>query len=84
MGTSSSAKKAALTKKQKYGEDYFKVMGSKSKTKTGGFASLKVGTDGLTGRERAKLVGRGLSALQKTKSFGESKESSTTENSEED
>jgi hypothetical protein len=44
---------------KKYGKDYYSNMGKiggKLGT-TGGFASLKVGKDGLTGKERAKLVG---------------------------
>ena len=43
----------------KHGDDFYKRIGSKggSNSCNGGFASDKVGKDGLTGRERAKLVG---------------------------
>ncbi len=58
-GTTQSCKKAVKTIKRIHGEDFYKrigSMGGKSST-TGGFASQKVGKDGLTGLERAKLVG---------------------------
>lgn len=51
--------KAAATNKAKYGDDFYKRMGSKggARSTTGGFASDKVGADGLTGRQRASLAG---------------------------
>ena len=58
-GTTQSCKKAVKTIKRRHGEDFYKrigSMGGKSST-TGGFASDKIGKDGLTGLERAKLVG---------------------------
>lgn len=59
-GNPESAKRAAATMRKKYGEDYFKTQGAKGGMADhrlpGGFGSDKVGTDGLTGRERAKVV----------------------------
>lgn len=52
------------TMMEKYGgkegmREYFAKIGQKGgqNSHTGGFASYKVGADGLTGREREKLVG---------------------------
>lgn len=58
-GTVSGGKKAAKTNKVRYGKDFYKKMGKKGgqNSKNGGFASKKVGKDGLTGAERAKKVG---------------------------
>lgn len=58
-GTKTGSKKATQTIYKKHGKDYFKnigKLGGKKSTK-GGFASSKVGADGLTGLERAKIVG---------------------------
>ena len=51
--------KAAKTNKERHGEDFYKRIGSKGghNGRTGGFASDVIGKDGLTGRERAKIVG---------------------------
>lgn len=51
--------KAAKTNKQKYGADFYKRIGALGglKSRGGGFASDKVGADGLTGQERARLAG---------------------------
>lgn len=59
-GTKEGGRKAALTNKTKYGPDFYKNIGRKGGTSgkhNGGFASLKVGKDGLTGAERAKKYG---------------------------
>lgn len=58
-GTLAGGRKAAKTNKMRHGDDFYKRIGSKggSHSCNGGFASEKVGKDGLTGRERAKLVG---------------------------
>lgn len=62
-GTREGAAKAALTNKKKHGEDFFKRIGSKGGANgkgpgyKGGFASDKVGEDGLTGRQRASIAG---------------------------
>lgn len=58
-GTKEGGKKSAATKKRKYGDDYYKRIGALGGGSTiGGFASLKVGKDGLTGPERAQRIGR--------------------------
>lgn len=59
-GTKAGGKAAAATNKIKYGADFYVKIGAKGgkKSKTGGFASNKVGTDGLTGRERARTAGK--------------------------
>lgn len=58
-GSVEGGKKAAKTNKERNGEDFYARIGSKGGQKScnGGFASDKVGKDGLTGRERARLVG---------------------------
>lgn len=58
-GTKMGGQKAAATNKAKYGRDFYASIGAKGgvKGKTGGFASNKVGEDGLTGRERARKAG---------------------------
>lgn len=51
--------KAAATNKEKYGPDFYARIGAKGGRNghDGGFASLNVGKDGLTGAQRAQLVG---------------------------
>lgn len=58
-GTIEGGRKAAELNKKKYGEDFYKNIGALGGKQgvTGGFASDKVGKDGLTGRERASKVG---------------------------
>lgn len=58
-GTIEGGRKAAATNKAKYGDEFYSSIGRKGgkRSSTGGFASLKVGKDGLTGAERAKLAG---------------------------
>lgn len=58
-GTKAGGLKAAMTNKKKYGEDFYSRMGKLGGQlgHTGGFASEKVGDDGLTGYERAKIAG---------------------------
>lgn len=58
-GTIEGGQKAAAKNREKYGDDYYSRIGHKggSKSRGGGFASNKVGKDGLTGPERAKLAG---------------------------
>lgn len=70
-GTIEGGGKAARTNKNKYGEDFYAVIGAKGgkNGKTGGFASNTKGVDGLTGRERARLAGaKGGKISRKTKS----------------
>lgn len=58
-GNPTGGQRAAQTNKEKYGSDFYKKIGAKGGAKghTGGFASQHVGADGLTGRERARIVG---------------------------
>lgn len=59
MGTKEGAKKAAVSIKKKYGEDFYQKIGRKGGQLgvTGGFACLERGSDGLTGPERARILG---------------------------
>lgn len=53
--------KAAATNLQLHGKDFYRRIGRKGgmvKTPTGGFGSDKIGADGLTGRERARIFGK--------------------------
>lgn len=58
--TRKGAKKAAATMKQRYGEDYFSTIGHEGGKQSagGGFASNKVGEDGLSGLQRASVAGK--------------------------
>lgn len=59
-GTRTGGLKAAKTNKEKHGKDFYIEIGRKGSKagNTGGFASNKIGKDGLTGLERAKLWGK--------------------------
>ncbi len=59
-GSVSGGKKAAQTNKRRYGENFYVTIGALGgKTSTGGgFGSDTVGSDGLTGLERAQIYGR--------------------------
>lgn len=59
VGTREGGKKAALTNMRKYGNEFYRQNGRKGGLNghTGGFASEKIGSDGLTGAQRARLVG---------------------------
>lgn len=58
-GTKAGGMKASATIKKKYGKDWYKNIGriGGRNGNTGGFASDKVGKDGLTGRERSAIAG---------------------------
>jgi hypothetical protein len=58
-GTTAGGAKCAKTNKEKYGEDYYKRIGQLGgrQGRTGGFASGKIGEDGLTGKQRAVKAG---------------------------
>lgn len=58
-GTKIGGLRAKQTNLEKHGEDFYKRIGAKGGRNgtTGGFASDKVGEDGLTGRQRAVLAG---------------------------
>lgn len=59
-GTISGGKRAAKTNIEKYGKDFYARIGRMGGRNgvTGGFASEKVGKDGLTGAQRAKVAGQ--------------------------
>lgn len=64
-GTVEGGKLAAITNKQRYGEDFYKIQGSKGGklSKTGGFAQ------GEAGRERARIYGAVGGRKSKRKDF---------------
>ena len=66
-GTKAGGQKTRETNLKKYGTDFYTKIGAigGKKGTTGGFASNKVGPDGLTGKERAKVVGRKGGQLSK-------------------
>lgn len=69
-GTEKGGHKAADTIRAKHGRDFYVRIGQKggAKSRNGGFASNKVGDDGLTGVQRAKLAGaRGGAKSKRTK-----------------
>lgn len=59
-GNKIGAAKAAATNKAKYGDSFYADIGRRGGRNghTGGFASEKVGKDGLTGFEHASRVGK--------------------------
>jgi hypothetical protein len=59
-GTKLGGQRAAATNKQRYGLDFYKMIGKAGGTKSrgGGFASEKIGKDGLTGQERSVVAGK--------------------------
>lgn len=71
-GTISGGKKAAQKNKELHGKDFYRNIGRKGgkRSTTGGFASQKLGKDGLTGLERARLAGAkgGLKSRRKPRS----------------
>ena len=58
-GTKAGGVKAAKTNKERHGDMFYARIGQRGgqRSMNGGFASNKVGKDGLTGAERAKKVG---------------------------
>lgn len=58
-GNKAGGMKAAATNKKLHGEDFYSKIGKKGGRNghTGGFFSDKIGADGLTGRERARMCG---------------------------
>lgn len=69
-GTRAGGLKAAAKNRARYGEDFYGRIGRMGGTAsgTGGFASEKVGADGLTGRERARVAGAKGGRISKRKS----------------
>lgn len=59
-GTREGGKKAAETIRKKHGANFYAEIGRRGgmRSVTGGFASEKKGSDGLTGPQRAKIAGR--------------------------
>lgn len=66
-GTIEGGKKACKTNLERHGKDFYANIGRKGGKNghTGGFASDKVGKDGLTGLERAAIAGRKGGQLSK-------------------
>ena len=58
-GTVSGGIEAAKTNRRRHGKDFYVRIGQKGgrSGRTGGFASVKVGDDGLTGPQRARIAG---------------------------
>ena len=58
-GTEKGGHKAAQTIRSRYGRNFYVRIGQLGgmRSQQGGFASTKVGSDGLTGAQRAKLAG---------------------------
>ena len=58
-GTVEGGRKAYQKNIQRHGRDFYAKIGQMGGRRghTGGFASDKVGPDGLTGRQRARIVG---------------------------
>ena len=58
-GNKAGGLKTRQTIKEKYGSDFYKRIGSAGgkNSSNGGFGSKKVGDDGLTGAQRAKVAG---------------------------
>lgn len=76
-GTKRGGESAAATNKKKYGADFYARIGAMGgkRGRTGGFASKKVGADGLTGRERAIIKGReGGRISRRTKKVAQTEE----------
>lgn len=59
-GNTEGGKLAAKANMARHGADFYAKIGAMGgkKGRTGGFASAKVGSDGLTGLQRAKLAGK--------------------------
>lgn len=75
--TKAGAVKARQKIIELYGKDYYSKIGKKggSNGTTGGFASDKLGKDGLTGKQRASVAGRigGINSTRKGIKNGQSK-----------
>ena len=77
-GTKAGGLKARETNRKKHGENFYKLIGAKGghNSTHGGFASKKVGSDGLTGKQRAQLAGAigGLRSSRKGVCNGQGKQ----------
>lgn len=58
-GTKAGGAKAAATNKKRHGKNFYANIGAKGGkvSSTGGFACQDIGEDGLTGPQRASVVG---------------------------
>lgn len=87
-GTIAGGIKARATNYKKYGKDFYREIGRKggSRSTNGGFASQKVGKDGLTGQQRAQIAGKkgGLKSKRTGVRNGEGKKRKKVEDSNED
>lgn len=70
-GTRAGGLKAAQTNKERKGDDFYKKIGGigGKKSKNGGFSTDKVGADGLTGPERARIAGAKGGRAKKAKAL---------------
>lgn len=59
-GTKAGGLKARETNFRKYGKDFYREIGAKGGRGScdGGFASKKIGSDGLNGYQRARIAGQ--------------------------
>lgn len=74
-GNAAGGRKARETNIKRHGANFYKniaSLGGKA-SNTGGFKSEKVGADGLTGKQRAKIAGSvgGLNSWKKRKGWAE-------------
>lgn len=87
-GTVQGGIKARATNYERHGRDFYREIGRKggSKSSSGGFASQKVGKDGLTGQQRAQIAGKkgGLKSKRTGVRNGEGKKREKVEDSNED
>lgn len=70
-GTQIGGMKARDANYERYGQEFYKRIGSigGKKNVSGGFASKKVGKDGLTGPERARIAGAVGGSKRKGKKY---------------
>lgn len=72
-GTKEGGALAAKTNRKKYGEDFYARIGAMGGKigHDGGFGSSKIGSDGLTGKERARIAGQmgGFKSKRKKRSL---------------
>jgi len=72
-GTKAGGLKAASTNKRKFGPDFYRIVGAEGGKAghSGGFATDKVGADGLTGPERASKYGAIGGSISRKRKKGE-------------
>lgn len=69
-GTKLGGRRARETNERKYGKNFYVDIGALGgkRGRTGGFASGKIGPDGLTGRQRAAIAGSVGGTISRRKS----------------